>query len=160
MACLACPPAVGSLVTPITMKIWQSGFIAPLDHRLLKNLGHLDPQFQKPAWDPHLQWGVPYMWNATGVVYNRAQADTPKGWAGLWNPALRGRMTMLDDPEDVIGACLQKFGAPFGSVDARQLTSAKAEAVRQASLAMMPPLVAAATVAGPAMEVPEESSRW
>ena len=38
---------------------------------------------------------------------------------------------MLDDPEDVIGACLQKLGYPFGSTDEHQLQGAKNEAVRQ-----------------------------
>ena len=83
---------------------------------------------------PALRWGVPYMWNATGIVYNRAQTSEPRGWAGLWNPALRGRLTMLDDPEDVIGACLQKLGYPFGSIDERQLQAAKAEAIAQKKL--------------------------
>ena len=112
----------------------RNGLIAPLDHARLPSLGNLDKRFQQPAWDSGLKWGVPYMWNATGVVYNREQVSEPKGWGGLWNPALRGRMTMLDDPEDVIGACLLKAGASFGSVNDRELQAAKAEAVRQKPL--------------------------
>ncbi len=112
----------------------RNGLIAPLDHKRLPSLGNLDPRFQRPEWDINLQWGLPYMWNATGVVYNREQVAEPRGWADLWNPALRGRLTMLDDAEDVIGACLQKSGAPFGSIDARQLQTAKADAVRQKGL--------------------------
>jgi spermidine/putrescine transport system substrate-binding protein len=41
---------------------------------------------------------------------------------------------MLDDPEDVIGACLQKLGFPFGSIDERQLQAARVEAVAQKKL--------------------------
>ncbi|HWE52116.1 MAG TPA: spermidine/putrescine ABC transporter substrate-binding protein [Bryobacteraceae bacterium] len=112
----------------------RNGLLASLDHQRLPSLKNLDARFQRPDWDPGLRWAVPYMWNATGVVYNRAQSSEPEGWAALWNPALRGRMTMLDDPEDVIGACLQKLGNPFGSIDDRQLQGAKAEAVRQKTL--------------------------
>jgi spermidine/putrescine transport system substrate-binding protein len=112
----------------------RAGLIANLDHTRLPSLRNLDARFQRPAWDPDLRWGVPYMWNSTGIVYNRAQAAEPRGWAGLWSPALRGRLTMLDDPEDVIGACLQKLGLPFGSIDERQLADAKSEAVRQKPL--------------------------
>jgi spermidine/putrescine transport system substrate-binding protein len=112
----------------------RAGLIANLDHGRLPSLGNLDARFQRPAWDPDLRWGVPYMWNATGVAYNRAQTAEPLGWASLWSPALRGRLTMLDDPEDVIGACLQKLGLPFGSIDERQLRAAKDEAVRQKRL--------------------------
>jgi len=112
----------------------RAGLIANLDHARLPSLRNLHARFQRPAWDPDLRWGVPYMWNATGVAYNRAQTPEPRGWAGLWSPALRGRLTMLDDPEDVIGACLLKLRYPFGSIDARQLAAAKAEAVRQKPL--------------------------
>jgi spermidine/putrescine-binding protein len=41
--------------------------VSQLDHARLPNLHHLDPLFQKPVWDADLRWGVPYMWNATGV---------------------------------------------------------------------------------------------
>jgi len=74
------------------------------------------------------------MWNATGIAYNRTQTPEPRGWAGLWNEALRGRLTMLDDPEDVIGACLQKLGLPFGSIDDSQLQAAKGQAIAQKRL--------------------------
>jgi spermidine/putrescine transport system substrate-binding protein len=112
----------------------RAGLLAPLDHRRLPSLPALDDRFQHPEWDPPLRWAVPYMWNATGIVFNRAQTSEPDDWAGLWNPALRGRLTMLDDAEDVIGACLQKLGDPFGSIDDAQLNAAKAEAVRQKPL--------------------------
>jgi spermidine/putrescine transport system substrate-binding protein len=112
----------------------RNGLIADLDHKRLPSLGNLDARFQKPPWDANLQLGVPYMWNATGIAYNSAQTPEPRGWAGLWNPALRGRLTMLDDPEDAIGACLQKLGYPFGSTDDTQLQAAKAQAIAQKKL--------------------------
>ncbi len=112
----------------------RNGLLASLDHARLPALRNLDARFRSPAWDPGLRWGVPYMWNGTGIVYNGAQTPAPQSWAGLWNPNLRGRMTMLDDPEDAIGACLLKLGYPFGSVDERQLQQAKAAAIAQKQL--------------------------
>lgn len=109
----------------------RAGLIADLDHARLPSLGNLDARFRAPVWDPRLRLGVPYMWNATGIVYNHAQTATPRGWSDLWNPALRGRLTMLDDPEDVIGACLQKLGYPFGSIDRTQLQAARSAAIAQ-----------------------------
>ena len=93
----------------------RNGLLAELDHARLRSLANLDSLFRQPVWDPNLRWAIPYMWSATGIVYNRAAVPQPKGWSDLWNPALKGRITMLDDPEDVIGACLQKLGRPFGS---------------------------------------------
>ena len=52
------------------------------------------------------------MWNGTGIVYNRSLHPTPARWADLWSPGLKGRLTMLDDPEDMLGACLKKLGLP------------------------------------------------
>ena len=49
-----------------------NGLLAPLRHEWLPSLTNLDARFRAPAWDPALQWGVPYMWNGTGIVYNRS----------------------------------------------------------------------------------------
>jgi spermidine/putrescine transport system substrate-binding protein len=112
----------------------RNNLLATLDHRRLPALNNLDGRFQQPTWDKGLRWGVPYMWNATGIVWNRQQTATPRGWTALWEPALMGRMTMLDDPEDVIGACLQKLRFPFDSTDERQLQAARTEAISQKKL--------------------------
>ena len=114
--------------------MWRNGLIAPLDHQRLPSLGNLEDRFRKPEWDPLLRQGVPYMWNATGIVYNLQQKPPPQSWSDLWNPKLQGRMTMLDDPEDVIGVCLLKLGYPFSSNDSAQLQQAKAVAIRQKAL--------------------------
>jgi spermidine/putrescine transport system substrate-binding protein len=112
----------------------RNGLLAPLDHRRLPALRNLDPRFQRPAWDPEMKWGVPYMWNATGIAFNNRQVPEPHGWDALWAVSLKGRLTMLDDPEDVIGACLQKLHLPFSSTDDGQLQAARAEAIRQKRL--------------------------
>jgi spermidine/putrescine transport system substrate-binding protein len=112
----------------------RNGLIASLDRARLPSLGNLDKRFQHPVWDPQVRWGVPYMWNATGIAWNSSQGEAPAGWNGLWNPMLRGRMTMLDDPEDAIGACLLKLGDAFGSTDPHQLENAKRAALEQKKL--------------------------
>jgi spermidine/putrescine transport system substrate-binding protein len=74
------------------------------------------------------------MWNATGIAFNRAQVPEPHGWSALWSQSLSGRLTMLDDPEDVIGACLLKLRLPFDSTDSTQLQAARAQAIQQKRL--------------------------
>ena len=110
------------------------GLLAPLDRSRLKNLPNLDPQFQSPSWDRALQWCVPYMWFGTGIAFNRSVAPPPSAWADLWSPRFKGRLTMLDDPEDVLGACLKKLGLPFSSTDPGELRRAQREAIRQKPL--------------------------
>src|ERR1035437_1369696 len=104
-----------------------NGLLAPLRHEWLPGLPHLDARFRAPAWDAALQWGLPYMWNGTGIVYNRTLHPPPARWADLWSPSLKGRLTMLDDPEDMLGACLKKLGLPFSATDPAQLARAERE---------------------------------
>jgi spermidine/putrescine-binding protein len=74
------------------------------------------------------------MWNGTGIVFNRSVEPAPARWADLWNPALKGRLTMLDDPEDMLGACLKKLGLSFSATDPGELGRARAEAIAQKPL--------------------------
>ncbi len=108
----------------------QYGLLARLDAARLPGLANLSTRFRSAD----LAWGVPYMWSATGIVYNRAVSPPPAAWADLWNPRLKGRMTMLDDPEDVMGACLKKLSLPFSSTDPAELRRAAREAVTQKPL--------------------------
>lgn len=108
--------------------------LAPIDHALIPNLGNLAKQFRRPVWDPDLRYCVPYMWSATGIAYNRAISPAPEGWSDLWSSRWSGRVTMLDDAEDVIGACLKKLQMPFDSADPRQLEAAKRAAIEQKKL--------------------------
>lgn len=105
--------------------------LAPLDRALLPNLGNLDSRFRSPAWDRGLEWAVPYMWTGTGIAFNDSVRPALTRWADLWNPALKGRLTMLDDPEDMLGACLKKLGLSFSSTDPAELDRAKLEAIAQ-----------------------------
>jgi spermidine/putrescine transport system substrate-binding protein len=110
------------------------GLLQPLRHDLLPGLVNLDQRFTAPPWDAQLEWGVPYMWNGTGIVYNRQVTPAPARWADLWDMRWKGRLTMLDDPEDVLGACLKKLGLGFSATDPAELRRAEAEAVRQKPL--------------------------
>ncbi len=107
----------------------ENGLLAELNHAGLPNLRHLDSEFRAPGWDPNLTWCVPYMWGATGILYNRSLAPPPRGWADLWNAGLRGRITMLDDQAEVLGACLKKLGWSLNATDPSQIEQAKREAL-------------------------------
>src|SRR5450755_9460 len=47
----------------------EMNLIGPLEHARLRNLANLFPRFQKPVWDPSLDWSVPYMWTTSGIAY-------------------------------------------------------------------------------------------
>ena len=109
----------------------SQGLLAPLDRGRLPNFDNLDPMFRSPRWDPRLEWSVPYMWSGTGIAYNRRLSPPPGRWADLWDQRLKGRLTMLDDPAEVLGACLKKLGYSLNSTDPDQLAAARREATEQ-----------------------------
>jgi spermidine/putrescine transport system substrate-binding protein len=110
------------------------GLLAPVQHELLSNLDVLDPMFRHPPWDADLGWSVPYMHGTTGIVYRKGLAPEPRAWGDLWDAKLRGKITMLDDPPEVFGACLKKIGDSLNTADPKQLRDAQAQAVAQKPL--------------------------
>jgi spermidine/putrescine transport system substrate-binding protein len=108
----------------------QMGLLARLDHRLLPNIVNLDDRFRAPFWDPKLEWCLPYMHGATGIVYSTA-ALAPKAWSDLWTTQYRGRMTMLDDSAEVFAACLKRLGDSVNATDRAQLYTATKLALEQ-----------------------------
>ena len=112
----------------------ENELLAPLRHDWLKNLGNLETRFRAPSWDAELRWSVPYMWGASGIVFDRKVTPAPAAWSDLWRPALRNRITMLDDGSEVLGACLKKLGYSVNSCQPDELAQARREAVAQKQL--------------------------
>ncbi|HXF26117.1 MAG TPA: spermidine/putrescine ABC transporter substrate-binding protein [Bryobacteraceae bacterium] len=111
----------------------EMDLLAQLDHRQLPNLVNLDVRFQTPPWDRQIQWSVPYMHGSTGIVYS-TKAPRPVGWADLWEDKYQRRLTMLDDPAEVLGACLKRRRDSVNSTDPGQLEAAKQLAIEQKPL--------------------------
>ncbi|MEZ5353099.1 MAG: spermidine/putrescine ABC transporter substrate-binding protein [Bryobacteraceae bacterium] len=112
----------------------EKKLLAPMDHGRLTRLDNLDATMRSPVWDRKLDWCVPYMWGATGIAYRRELTPAPTGWADLWDARLRGRLTMLDDPADTMGAALKKRGLPLNSPRPEDLRIARDELLAQKPL--------------------------
>jgi spermidine/putrescine transport system substrate-binding protein len=108
--------------------------LAPLDHAWLPGLKNLDDRFQSPQWDPKLEWCVPYMHSATGIVYAKSVTRPPLRWADLWVDCYSRRVTMLDDPAEMFAACLKRLGDSVNSGDPSQLKAARDLGIRQKPL--------------------------
>jgi spermidine/putrescine transport system substrate-binding protein len=67
-------------------------------------------------------------------VFSGKLQPPASAWADLWRPELQNRVTMLDDPAEVLGACLKKLGYSINSADPSELARAAAEAARQKRL--------------------------
>ncbi len=107
----------------------QAGLAVPLRHDWIPNAANLAARYQRPPWDPDLRWSIPYLCTSTGIISNSTIAPEPASWASFWEDRYHRRATMLDDPNEVIGACLLRFGHPLNSVDPAHLRQARDAAV-------------------------------
>jgi len=107
----------------------KRGMLLPLDSSKLKNEQHIDPRFMNQPYDPGNKYSVPYMWGVSGIGYNRKLVSKPPtGWADLFDPENlarhKGRISMLNDMREVIGAALIRMGYSANTTDAAQLARA------------------------------------
>lgn len=113
----------------------ELSLIAPLDARRLTGIASLGGSFKAPKWDASFDWSIPYLWTTTGIAYNaRHYPEKPASWGDLWHATAKGKLTMLDDVDDVFGAALAKLGHPYSSANPDHLRQAQQEIVNQKPL--------------------------
>ena len=108
----------------------REGLIAKLDHAKMPNVRkNFDPLFKSQILDATLTYNVPYAVTYTGFMYAKdkmpAGADVAS-WSILENPALKGKITLLDDVREVIGAGLMSLGYKINSRNPAEIDAAVA----------------------------------
>ena len=108
--------------------------IAKLDHAKIPNVkANFSPAFADQILDPTFEYNVPYAVTYTGFMY--AKDKLPKGvdvatWKVLENPALKGKVTLLDDIREVIGAGLMSLGYSLNSKNPAEIEAAVKEVLK------------------------------
>lgn len=76
-------------------------------------------------------WAAPYRWGETVLIYRKDKFERlgwmPTDWSDLWRPELRGRISLLDQPREVIGLTLKKLGYSYNTKDLSRVSSLEAE---------------------------------
>jgi spermidine/putrescine-binding protein len=104
--------------------------IAPLSRQYLTNWGNVSPIFQSLPTDPGNRYTVPWQWGTSGIAYRSDKVTVPvDSWAIFTQRPLTGKMTMMDDAREVIGAMLRYRGHSLNSVDPAELAQAKRDAI-------------------------------
>lgn len=104
----------------------DQGMLLPLDHSQIPNIQYVDPAYLKFSMDPGMTYSVPYMIGTTGIGYRQDKVpDFEASWTVFANPAYAGRVTLLNDMREVIGAALLSLGYSLNSTDDRQLQEAR-----------------------------------
>jgi spermidine/putrescine transport system substrate-binding protein len=105
----------------------DQGMLAKIDRSRLSNLGNIDPQIlEKAIYDPNMDYHVPYYYGAAGIIVNKAKApDYEESWSIFGRADLRGRMTMLDDLRETLGAALVFLGYSANSTNPDEIFRAR-----------------------------------
>ena len=105
----------------------RQGMVEKLDKSLLPNLKNIDPViFKKIIYDPNMDYSVPYFWGAAGILVNVSRVpDYEESWSIFGRSDLKGRMTMLDDIREVMGAALSCLGFSLNSRNPAEIAAAR-----------------------------------
>ncbi|MDF5726405.1 MAG: extracellular solute-binding protein [Rhizonema sp. PD37] len=106
----------------------KQNLIQPLEVSKLKQWSSLPQRWQELGRrndqgqvDPQGKvWAVPYRWGSTVIVYRRDKFLqefnwTPSDWGDLWRKELRDRISLLDQPREVVGLVLKKLGKSYNT---------------------------------------------
>jgi len=103
----------------------QQGLLLPLEAERVPNLRHIEPAFRDLPFDPRNAHCLPYLWGTTGIAYDSDRVTTaPDSWRALWDGRYRGRISMLNDQRETIGAALKALGHSLNSTDPQALRAA------------------------------------
>ena len=96
---------------------WVSkGYALPLNDANIPNKGNVLEALANPAFDPNRAHTLPWQSGFAGLGYNKALLkeltgkDTMATLDDLWNPALKGKVTVLDEMRDTIGLIMMSQG--------------------------------------------------
>ena len=105
----------------------DQGMLREIDHSKLSNMGNIDPKVLGHAdYDGQMRYSVPYYWGAAGITVNKAKVpDFEKSWGILGKSGLEGRVTMLDDPREVLGDALAFLGYSVNAVERQTIEKAR-----------------------------------
>ena len=107
-------------------KMAAEGMLQPLDPAKIPNLKNIDPACQRFTQDPEHKFSVPYLFTSTGIGYLKDKApDVKPTWKTLENEAYKGRMTLLDDMHETLGAALKALGHSLNTTNATEIAAAR-----------------------------------
>jgi spermidine/putrescine transport system substrate-binding protein len=95
----------------LAARLLELGYVQKLDHSAIPNMVNLEDTLASPPWDPNRDYSLPWQSYITGIGYD------PKKVGGeltsveqLLDPALKGKVTMLDSMEDTAALFLLEMG--------------------------------------------------
>ena len=115
------------LIQPLDSSLWQQWQQMPAKWRTIvtrNQQGLLDPK--------GAVWAAPYRWGSTVILYRsdlfrEKNLQPPTDWSDLWRDDLRGHISLLDQPREVIGLTLKRLGKSYNTIDLKTVPSLEPE---------------------------------
>jgi spermidine/putrescine transport system substrate-binding protein len=118
----------------LAARLLNLGYLQRVDKSAIPNIVNLEPTLASPAWDPNRDYSLPWQSYITGLGYDPDKVGGElTSVEDLLDPALKGKITMLDSMEDTVGLFLLEMGVdPSGEIDPAAYDEAVAK-VQQAA---------------------------
>lgn len=119
-----------SMVASASPYLIEQNLLAPIDPDKVPRLAHLWPFFAEEDAGQLLnrdgQWvGIPLYWGTIGLAWDRSVVKDVTAWEDVLDPAFRGQVAMLDNPQLSLYAACAVLG-----LEPSRLTAADLDRVR------------------------------
>jgi len=112
----------------------DEGMLMPLDFSIITNIKNMDPLNVNQYFDPEQKYTIPWFWGTSGfAVDTNVVTDYTASWSMMFDPnsPYCGKMSMLDDQRETLGAALMYLGYSINDTDPAHLEEAKQLLIEQ-----------------------------
>lgn len=112
--------------------MYEQKLIEKLDLEKIPNSKFIDKRYlNNLAFDKKMEYSIPYMLGYTCIAYNKEKlGKLDNSWDVFSKEELKGRMTMLDDYRETLGAGLFFIGAKINSINPTEIEKAKDQVLK------------------------------
>jgi spermidine/putrescine transport system substrate-binding protein len=111
----------------------KKGSLSKLDKSKLSNIGNAGKAFMDKDYDKGNQYSVPYAFTTTLIGYNETKLKelgiNPADWAVIFDPKvlskIKGKVTVMDDSEELFGAAMKYLGYSVNDKDEKHIKEAQ-----------------------------------
>jgi spermidine/putrescine transport system substrate-binding protein len=106
----------------------EEGMLMELDWNVITNIKNMEKLNVNQYFDPDQKYTVPYFWGTSGfAVDTSVVTDVQPSWKMMFDPSSPycGKISMLDDERETIGAALMYLGYSINDTDPAHLEEAK-----------------------------------
>ena len=109
----------------LARKMYMERMLRIIDHSQLPNISNISMSTVKRTLDPGLRYSIPYLISYTGIAYNKSMVkDFKPSWSMFGRDDLVGKVGLLDDMREVIGAALKLNMNSYNATDESPLDRA------------------------------------